>query len=195
MTRGRADLAATAWDFKSLADVALARRRNRQLSFVHVPSLDTDPRVVLARIRSSSLADLVLPEGASLSVPDGGDYYPDLGVTATDASLRSVSLMALGWDWPVAAGYPDNPTWSRVLEISGWYGPKSQSAVKQVFRASVSGNATSAGDAHVSRDVWASEYAETGYEGHNQSYRDAKVAEIAFFVALFAELAGKEGPS
>ena len=173
---------------KDLADRMLAFKRVDDLTFIHFSPEGVDPREVMARLRASSLADLVLTEGASLSMPNGGHYYPDLGVTARDTDLARVSILAMGWNWERYAQYPESPTWGRHIEISLWYGRRDRRdpLVKQVFTSQAY---EGRGLPSLSRDVWADAYAETGYEGHNQKYRDARSAkEAAFFIDLVEEL-------
>lgn len=173
---------------KALADRMLAFKRDNGYTFVHFNPVGADPQEIVTRLRASTMADLVLPEGDSLSIPNGGDYYPDLGITAQDARVTRVSLTAMGWDWERYAQYPDSPVWGRHIEVSLWYGRgrREDPLVKQVFSSQ---SYDRKGLPSLARDVWADAYFETGYEGHNQKYREARsAAEARFFIDLVAEL-------
>jgi hypothetical protein len=175
-------------DLKALADRMLSFKKPGSHTFVHFTPVGVDAREIMARLRASTLADLVLPEGASLSMAHTSDYYPDLGVTAQDAQLGSVMLTVLGWSWEKYAAYPKAPAWGRQIEISLWYGRtgRADPLVKQVFAATAYDRS---GLPRVARDVWADLYAEQGYQGHNQECRDARsAAETRFFIDLAAEL-------
>ena len=173
-----------ALQLKELADRLLLFRRPGGHSFVHFTPQHTSAHDVLERLRQSSLTDLLLPAGASLSIYDGGNYFPDLGLVASDDLLREVGLTALGWDFAPA----DNggmPGWGRELELSLWYGRKIDTLdVKQVLSL----QAFDSRDPTISRSVWAAAYAETGYEGHHQQLRSASGRDVLFFLDLIKEL-------
>lgn len=175
-------------EFKTLADRMLTHKKNTPVTFVHFNPAGVDVPALMTRLRNAPFADLLLPEGASLSMPHGGDYYPDLGVTASDALVERVSLTALGWNWERYAQYPESPVWGRQIELSLWYGRggRTDSLVKQVLASSAYDRR---GRPDISRDVWADAYAETGYEGHNQAYRNThSAAEAKCFLDIIAEL-------
>jgi hypothetical protein len=183
----------------------LAFKDKGQHTFVHFSPGRIDSRQVLRRLRSSSLSDLVLPTDASLSLdlgeaPDAEvqAHFPDLGLTADDENLQEVSLTVLGWEFDDYKEFPDASRWGRELDLSFWYGLPGQGArAKQSFAMQ---GFDRKGLPSISRSVWAADYAETGYEGHNQMYRSCRnEREAHFFIELMAELfaltpQGKESP-
>lgn len=169
---------------KLLADRMLSFKASGAHTFVHFTPRGIAPLAVLTRLRSSSLSDLILPAGTSLSIEDGGDYFPDLNLTADDELLCEIGLTALGWEFSTDAD-PKAPAWGREIDLSLWYGRNQQPQAKQVFSLQAyDGRARLS----IARDVWAFAYAETGYEGHNQQYRAISNAEASFFVQLLSEL-------
>jgi len=169
---------------KLLADRMLSFKARGAHTFVHFTPRKVAPLEVLTKLRSSSLSDLVLPAGASLSISGEGDYFPDLNLTADDELLCDIGLTALGWEFSTD-GDLKAAAWGREIDLSLWYGRDNQPGAKQVFSLQAYDRRPRLS---IARDVWAFEYAETGYEGHNQRYRETSNAEARFFIELLSEL-------
>lgn len=186
---------------KEFCDEILALRpENYRLTFWDILS-EHSATAVYDRLNASSLGDLMLQPGDTLSMPGSGSYHPDLGLYVGDAALERVSVRAWGWEFDKYRRDPDGPDtspfkvlpypgeqdWMRRLEITLSYTNGKQLA-KQIITAET--DSMSAGSLPtVSREVYASAYAEQGYEGHSQVSRKAQNEdEVAYLVALAREL-------
>lgn len=186
--------------FKTLSDEILAHKHNNYLSFVHF-NIQTDPEKLLQRFEASSLCDMLLRPGESFSLKVPDDRYPDLGLVAGEISPTGVSLAHWGWrerKWRICSKIPNTPPyrvaeypgefdWMREIEINIWFlGDRSIAAQKlSVYDASRSAGTMP----HITRSVYAPEYAETGYEGHHFKSRCLKdEPEAVFFIDLAHEL-------
>ncbi len=166
------------------------------LTYITIDTAAT-PGAVEDRLRGSRISDLLLKEGDSLSMPNGGDYYPDLDLYIGKAKLAGVMLRAWGCDFPKARDdesephgyreYEGEADWMHKLDILLYYANDKNWAVQEISVSSAQSNAGRMPS--FTRDVSAPEYAETGYEGHNQAYRNAKDEdEVMEFLALVKEL-------
>lgn len=185
-------------NIKSLCDDVLALKpEGSPLTFWEV-SGDVEPETILEKLRNiRSLGRILLYEGESLSAPSGGERYPDLGIFATNAILRAVSIRAWGWEddkWRINPGGPDKPPydvirypgekdWIRQSDIVITYSDGKQSAIETI--SIYTGSRIAGTLPSFTRDVWAMEYAETGYEGHNKkSIKPEDEAEIEEFIDI-----------
>ncbi|HSH18458.1 MAG TPA: hypothetical protein VK978_03670 [Candidatus Saccharimonadales bacterium] len=82
--------------------------------------------------------------------------------------------------------YPGELDWTHQLDVKLWYSNGKNTACQTVTAFTSS---TSTGELPLmSRDVSAAAYAETGYEGHNQSeLRATSDEEVLEFIAIAAE--------
>lgn len=159
-----------------------------------------DPLEVEKRIRASSLGDLMLRDGDSLSVAPPNDYWPDLDLIVGRAKLVDVGLRAWGWDMDKCRrdpdssdespypfiDYPGEKDWIHQLDIKLWYSNDGQAACQTITAYT---NSSEAALPDMSRYVYAPSYAESGYEGHIQMRRRARSEdEVLGFVALAREL-------
>lgn len=182
---------------KELTDEMLKFKPSEMLSFARFPIEGVDPLAYLEKLKASSLGDLLLETGSSLS--SEGDE--DLELYAKDADLRSIWIRAWGWEYDKARFDPDGPTkppykiiefpgekdWGREIEILFTYGSIENSA--SVSLASQSYSQEPGLIPSYSRSVIATAYAETGYEGHNHAYRRmANDAEANLFYDIASEL-------
>jgi hypothetical protein len=155
---------------------------------------------VQARLRASSLGDLMLKDGDSLSAPPSNDYHPDLNLYVGQARLVGVGVRAWGWEhdkYRIDPNGPDKPPydiidypgekdWAHKLGIRLWYSNGRHKACQKLIAH------TSSNDSElpqVWRDVLSPAYAEMGYDGHNQVDREATSdEEVLEFVNLAREL-------
>lgn len=115
------------------------------------------PRVALAHLhRDPEIDELLLTEGASMSVAYPNADYPDLGIRASARNLQSVWLRATQWQQPHAT----------EIELSFDYSQRQKLATQTINAFSSAGQID--GIPTLSRYVWAIDYAESGYEGHKQ---------------------------
>lgn len=186
---------------KDLCNEILALKpEQNDLTFWDIRS-KADGEEVQERLRVSSLADLMLKDGDTLSLPESNEHYPDLGLYVGKVALVGVSVRAWGWDYDKhridpngpeeppykIIYYPGEQDWTRQLDISLHYSNENQSARQTITTQTGSRNAGNLPS--VSRDVYAMAYAETGYEGHNQLWRSAiNASEVDNFLALAREL-------
>lgn len=189
--------------FKAVSDEILKHKTNDRLTVAHF-RIETDPVELLQRLNQSSLRDLLLQPGESLSVPQPDDHYPDLGLIVGEAPVTAVSLAHWDWKerkWRIDPNGPQKPPydiieypgefdWMREIDISIWFGEERNKAAQRLSLNDVSRSAGAI--PQITRAVYAPEYAETGYEGHNHKsrpFRDEE--EVMFFVDLARELFDK----
>ena len=188
-------------EIKTICDEILYLKPEQiRLTFWDVAS-GADPMQVQQRLRATSLGDLLLKHGETLSGPAAGGYYPDLGLYIGQAELEGVSVRAWGWEHdkyrinPEASEkppydvieYPGEIDWSRQLDISLHYTNARQTARQTISMQTGSNEAGQLPAAF--RDVSAMAYAESGYGGHNQLWRSAhSEEEVAVFIALARDL-------
>jgi hypothetical protein len=163
-----------------------------------------DPFETETRLRNSSVSDLMLQEGDSLSMPNGGDRYPDLDLFVGNAVLTKVTVMVrvdqyqkmriiddgTGPPYDVYKFDGEND-WRRKLCMVLHYSNKQDRTATQTIAASTGSNEPGQLP-DLSRDIRSSSYAEMGYDGHNQKGREAhNDEEVLGFVALARELTTK----
>lgn len=191
---------------KSVCDEILKfKPLKSQLSFVTLASA-LNPRDIQARLRRSGVGDLLLKDGDSLSAVETSDYYENLDLYVADARLSAVNLRAWGWEFAKYRAnqdnnthppfgllvYPDERDWSCQLDICLWYSNSRHSAAQEISVTSSSMRAEPPG---FERNVFAPSYAETGYEGHNGMWRDAKdEQEVADFLQIAQDLLAARNP-
>ena len=188
-------------EIKWLCDEVLALKPERiRLTHWDIP-VQVDPEEVQQRLRDSSINDLVLKNGDTLSSPTKSKYHPELNLFVGKAQLESVTMRAWGWEYdkqridpngpkkpPYSViEYPGEKDWTRQLDISLHYTNGQQIASQTI---TIQTDSMHAGEVpSISRDVSAMAYAEMGYEGHNQVWRSCKDAEEASaFITLAREL-------
>ncbi len=184
---------------KQFTDRALAlKARNNPLTFVDF-AVRADAADVERRLRATEVGDLMLPDGASLSAANGGDYYPDLNLHIGTARVRGVGIRVWGWEYdkyridpngpqqpPYAIlTYPGEKDWARQVDIRIWYDNGKDYACQEL---TLSTSSTAYGPPSVSRDVSVPAYAETGYEGHNQVSRRTTNRAVLQVMAIVEEL-------
>lgn len=187
---------------KALCDEILALRpQPPEVTFEDV--LGTmDPEQIQDRLRQSSLGDLLLQDGETLSAHHSMDgHYPELNLFIGQAKLIAVTVRAWGWEYDKRRINPNGPTtppydiidypgekdWLHELDVMLWYSNDEHTASQTITAITGSRNAGTL--PKVSRDVASMSYAETGYEGHNQVSRPAKSEEeVLDFVTIAKEL-------
>lgn len=182
---------------KTLCDEILAHMPEQYLLTFWDIHAKADGNDIQEKLRASSIGDLLLKDGDTLSAPGNHEYYPDLRLYVGKAALIGVSVRAWGWEYDkhrINPNGPDKPPydiiyypgeqdWTRQLDISLHYSNGNQAASQTV--TTQTGSSSAGHLPSVSRDVSAMAYAETGYEGHNQAWRNAQsTSEIEDFVAL-----------
>jgi hypothetical protein len=186
---------------KDLCDEILAHKPEQSPLTNWYIRTTADGNVVQDKLRTSSLGDLLLKDGDTLSMPGGHERYPDIGLYVGRVALTKVGVRAWGWEddkYRIDPNGPNKPPydiiiypgekdWTRQLDISLHYSDGSQAASQTITAQTGS---TSAGHApSVSRSVFALAYAESGYERHNQVWRSARNSEeIEDFVSLVRNL-------
>lgn len=185
---------------KDLADEILALKPETNPLTNIAFEIDLMPDVVDERLKRSSFSQLLLPDGASLSASPPNEYHHDLGLFVGDAELVKVWVRAWGWkeekyrkdpngpDKPPfdIIRFPGEEDWVRQLDISLHYQKGIDTASQTITSYDSS---CKAGLPSLSRDVYASAYAETGYEGHNQAFIDDRSEDqVLEFLAIAREL-------
>jgi hypothetical protein len=140
-----------------------------------------DAASIKTYLENSRAGVLLLKDGSSLSAPTISERRPDIGLTVNPDHLKKVTIRA--WEWShqkmrskpsdsVLGGFDvkvfDGETdWSHELDFIFWY--VDEAGTRAFQKISISSGSLSAGfKPIVSRDVYASAYAEMGYGGHNQ---------------------------
>lgn len=195
------DLTASQKAIKSLCDDILALKpADSPLTFEGFAT-KVSPELVQECLRSSSVGDLMLSDGDTLSAVSTSDHYPELGLFIGQAELVGVEVRAWGWEdrkcridpnGPKQAPYdliyyPGEKDWMHELDIILIYSDGKNTAYQTIAASTSSDRAGTL--PMMSRDVSAMAYAETGYEGHNQVSRPTKDDdEVLEFVTLAREL-------
>ena len=182
---------------KDICDTVLSKKPKGDIFTFWDIDNDEDPYEVQEKLMSIGMGDLLLKDGDSLSSHDS-EYYPDLDLRIGSAKLIGTSVRAWGSEYPKKRrgdvgppyevfSYPGENDWRRQLDIILVYSNGKELAQQTI---SVQTSSSQAGRLpHVYRDVWAAAYAETGYEGHDQIYRNAKNDEEVYeFLAIASEL-------
>jgi hypothetical protein len=163
---------------KSLSESILEYKKYSALTFADLLTSVTADEVY-NKLLASSIGEIMLKDGESLSASKVNDRYPELGLIIGKAELVAVNLRAWGWyddkhridkngpDTPPydIIDYPGEKDWIHQLDISFWYS-NGKTEAQQTLSAYTS--SLSAGRLPtLTRDVYAPAYFETGYEGHN----------------------------
>lgn len=187
--------------FKALSDEILQLKGDTPLSFFHL-RVTTDPAEVLERLKQSPIKDLLLQDGESFSLPEPSDDYPDLGLIAGKALLHHVSMTHSDWQedkWRFdpegpkefphkIIRYPGEFDWTRQILIGLWYDDGRTAQELSLY----DGSRNTGVMPHITKAVYATEYAEQGYEGHNRKHRRFRSQkEAMFFINLARELFDK----
>lgn len=169
----------------ALADRLFARKPVDNPLHEYMVSLAGHPAEVRQRLAATALGTMLLPEGASLGLEDGGDYYPDIHMHIGTAALRRVGLVVSKFTYPrhekQGEEYVQTGTEALYdLTVRFAYYQGDEYAAEEV------GMETATSRPGVTPfmygNVWALAYAETGYEGHNM--RQYKPSEAEALGAL-----------
>ena len=195
------------WELKAFADEFLALRdAHSAFTFIDI-HVEVSAEDVLARLQEIAAGKLLAKPDTQLAIESDGSYYPKLDITKQDSQLTGVGVRVWGWDdrkWVKMKGrkskntYPndllwfpeDEKAWTRKFDISfGYRHPKAGP-----FSETVSMTVSEGADRiSMETNVWVSEYAETGYEGHGGTYRrKCKEADVLAFADLIAHIVGDE---
>lgn len=192
----------------ALADELLALKDEKsRLTFVDIVA--KEPRdVVLSKLQSIRFGQLLADDDEQLAIESDGAYYPVLDIKKQDLRLNGVGVRVWGWDdekyvFTNQPGddyeYPRNclvypsteKSIRRQLELIFSY-THSATTVTESVSLTLNGR----GGTDVSRQIWMSAYAETGYEGHDGAGLDSCSDEdVAAFADLLAEIVGDEPES
>ena len=170
---------------KELTDEMLGERPNpRDPSMLF--NLKINPAIPFMRLRQSSLADLLLDYGESLSAENPDEHFPDIDLTVGFATRRSVGVQAYGFD-KIPTQEAKKPYWQRELSIVFFYGNNDANARHLV---TISDYLPTQGELPLlSRSVWAPRYNSQEYEGHNRTSRSCRdEGEANFFIDLVRDL-------
>jgi hypothetical protein len=157
-------------------------------------AISMPPEEVEELLRKSSVADLLLKEGDSLSADPPNEHWRDLDLYVGRAQVVGACVRAWVYDYD-RDWHHIRPTeeskevafWSRRLEVQLSYQNGIQTA-NQVVGTST--NSYDRSTPNFDRNVRAAAYAEMGYAGHNEQYRDASgEEEVIAFVGLLRRLA------
>lgn len=168
--------------------------------------IEEAPQEVLEKLKQTRVGEVLAGDDEQLAIPSNGEYYPVLDIKKQDMKLAGVSLRVFGWSdrkyiFTNKPGeqyqYPQNCLVYPSDEKSKWYSLEltfaydhpEAGAVNEEVQLSIGQR----GDLSIHRQIWASPYAETGYEGHlGKGLEDTTDEDIAAFADLVAEIVGDE---
>lgn len=200
----------TVADDLKLSCVALAealhalRKPGARLSYESI-EVENTPQEVLDMVRASGAGKLLKPDDAQLAFESDGSHYPKLDVKKQDATLTGVSLTVFGWSSPKVVftndenepyeyprdylAYPSNEeSMTYEIQLSFLYNHPETTFTEKI---SLSIGDITNSSLSLSSNVWISEYAETGYEGHmGELLEDVTDEDIAGFADIIAEIVG-----
>lgn len=186
----------------ALADELLAHKApDSPVTFVDIVA-EMPAQEVLERLQRSPAGALLASDDEQLAIASDGSYYPVLDIRKSDATLTGVGVRIWGWDYEKSVFtdqddepydhnkhvlvYPsDEKTRVRELQITFMYDhPASH------FQESILLRVDSQGP-DLYRNVYVTEYMETGYEGHaGKGLKHGKKQAVAEFADLVAEIVG-----
>lgn len=193
-------MSSVADEAKALADEMLATKKTK-LTFTDWDAPVSAAPDILRRLRESTLVDILVPDGDNLGMTGltgaAAEYYGKVDAPAIDDRIFVVYARAWGWNWPAYPEYPDAATWMRQLDVRFSYKAPEDTYARAGWHIGfqVAGNASGAQRymPRMCRDKWHADYAEMGYEGHDQKCRKAKAAECRLLIDLVADIARGEG--
>lgn len=177
-------------------------------TFVDI-ALDLPADEILEKVQSIAAGSMLAGDTDQLAIESNGEYYPVLNFTKEKADLVGASLRIWRWEdkkyvFTNKLGeaydhqkhlivYPDEEKSIRQqIELSFHY----QDEGSGTFSESISLHLGPLDAASMGTQVFASAYAETGYEGHRHTHADEITDDtIAEFVDLIAEIVGDEPES
>lgn len=196
-------------DMIALTDALLEHKQaGSSLTFVDIV-VPLAPKKVLERLGSIRAGTVLAGEDEQLAIQSDGSYYPQLDVRKKNGVLDSVSVRAWGWndtkyrytdldkeeltlprEFKEYEGEIDK---TRQLDISLYYVINGATVTESI---TMYGSSTEPNMPRIGREVWMSEYAETGYEGHGgKALENATEAEVYELLDLVAEIVGDKPES
>lgn len=151
---------------------------------------------VRQKVAETALGTLLLPEGSSLGYEPANEYYPDINLHVGTTALKAVGLAVYKYTWDcyeerdgeyVKNGRQDS---LYILTLRFAYKRDGQYAAEEVGVETATSHLNT--PLHAFGNVWAMEYAETGYEGHNNRGQRMSDEESLGAIALFEELVAHE---
>jgi hypothetical protein len=161
------------------AEILSLKPEGNPRSFWSVP-FQVDPHDVERKLKESSIADIMLKDGDSLSsIEPIGQHTPELGLYIGQAQLICGNLTA--WLWEL-----ENDEWSRQVDIRLRYTNGENQAMQVI--ALITHSFRPGSLPLFMRSVYAPAYMDMGYEGHKQVTRSARDEDEALmFVGLVRE--------
>lgn len=192
----------------ALADELLKLRDpESRLTFVDI-LLDSDDEDIRQELLDGPLAGMLKGATDELAMESDGSYYPVVHMTKARSMFTGMRLTMWGWDqekirytggehkdggyeYRTYEGQKDR---SVKFEFSMGYRSLDDPSVMAAESLSLSvSSSVPGGKFAVSRDVWMSPYAETGYEGHDQKYNGKPTKkQVEWFLDLVAKSVGDE---
>ena len=175
-------------DIIAVADALLAQKDpESQFSFLNI-SLVGDQEKIVADIHDSPLSYLLAGQNDQLAIESDGSYYPQLDIRKADLTFQEAFVRAWGWQdrkvrhTDTSSGRPYSYVTydgefdtSRQLDLVVRYTHATGGVV--VETASLHTTSARPDSIQASSDIWMSEYAETGYEGHKRNYNHSPSSE------------------
>ncbi|QQS22217.1 hypothetical protein IPM09_01580 [Candidatus Saccharibacteria bacterium] len=188
-------------DFIALADELLAHKKvDDPFSCIGIV-VQHSPKRVLERLIATRIGSLVRADDTQLAIPEAGEHYPQLDLRKQNGKLVAVSVLVWGWDHEKTRFVDDSPAYpngyrdypgeidkTRQLDINFSYDIGGVDVTESV---SLYGSTCSPSNVEAMSHIWASVYAETGYEGHgSEAIDEPSDADLYEFLELVASIVG-----
>jgi hypothetical protein len=174
------------------------RPKNHKLTAFDVP-LTQDPEELRQNVSRTKLGKLLLQEGESMSIENGGEYFPDLklniGKTAVKAAYLSVFKSTFPDFKETDSGeiVENGELTMHELGLRFVHSNGENRAIEEVALANKENSVDkNPSKPYVYRDIFAPAYAETGYEGHNQKTYNPSETEAHEAIEFFENVYKKE---
>lgn len=187
-----------------LAEALLAHKApDSPLTFVDMHA--TMPaRNALERLASTRAGELLAADDEQLAIESDGSYYPQLDLRKQALALRGVGVRAWGWssDQKVRFtngpgepySYPEDCLYFPSGEVDKWYELDitfSYTSDSDIVTETLALAIGSGGNLRLSRSVWCTAYAETGYEGHAmRQLKDSSDDDANAFLEVLVDALG-----
>lgn len=177
-------------------------KENNRLTFVDFV-LQGDENEMLAELEASPVADLLSRPHEQLAIPSDGSYYPELDLSKDKAEFLGMGLRVFGWKSEKTrytnlatrkSGDPyewkeyDGEDWTYEFNLGMSYECDDGHFSESLF---MTVGSVQPDDMRISSQIFAHEYAETGYEGHGgHSTGDPTEEQVAWLADFIAKHLG-----
>lgn len=200
------ELSPTNASFIALADALLEHKEaDSPLTFVDI-IVQADTAATYKRLEQTRVGRLLLKPGDQLALESDGQYYPVVDAPKPDGPPQSIGVTVWGWDHEkVRYTGNEEPQGSYPRDFVRYDGQQDHTRqidirihhqvgqIRATETVGLYGSTSRTSLPSGSRKVTMSEYAETGYEGHNNVHTyDLTDDDVVGFMELVADIVGDE---